>query len=230
MLASNPQKASSRHLIQEATRLGSLGLLVFAVTALLTGVVLPMVILQRAEEDDAFSDVEREEGEGQNLGRLAQEPGDRIQRVWMWSHVLYATCILSTFTVTSLWGTYVLVGLCGISWAVTIWAPFSLISMAIRDDEEEEEEDDVDKEDAADSGHTRADNERVERRSGIVMALHNTAISFPQIVAVLISSIVFLVCSRNNIVGGKDGGISWTLRITALSAIVAAVVARKEFE
>ncbi|KAH8678358.1 major facilitator superfamily domain-containing protein [Xylariales sp. PMI_506] len=222
ILEMNAQRVSSKRLIQDATRMGSLGLLLFATTALLTGLILPMVLLRRPEQDDEYNAVEKEECEGQKFTKWKQsDPGARIQRVWMWSHVLYATCILSTFLVTSLWGTYILVGLCGISWAVTIWAPFSLISMAISDDEEDT---------ATDAGLSYAkNNERIERRPGIVMALHNTAISAPQIVAVVISSIVFRVCSSSKDVGGSDSGIIWTLRITALSAIVAAVIARKGF-
>jgi solute carrier family 45 protein 1/2/4 len=217
----NANEASSRHLIQDATRMGSLGLLVFATTALLTGIVLPMILLRRPKEEGAYSEVDKKESQEQNSTKsTTSEPGARIQRAWMWSHVLYATCILSTFVVTSLWGTYILVGLCGISWAVTIWAPFSLISMAIRDEEE----------DTIDAGYSYTNNECIERRPGIVMALHNTAISTPQIVAVIISSIVFRVCSSNDNVGGPDSGIAWTLRITALSAVIAAVMVRKGLE
>jgi solute carrier family 45 protein 1/2/4 len=218
------QKASSRHLTQDATRMGSLGLLLFAATALLTGFFLPMILLRRPEEEDGYSKVEKEESDEQKQTKSTRgEPGARIQRVWMWSHVLYATCILSTFLVTSLWGTYILASLCGISWAVTIWAPFSLISMAIRNDEDEDEEEQY----TADAGHSCADNEHIERRPGIVMSLHNTAISAPQILAVVISSIVFRVCSSSSNDGGPDNGIVWTLRITALSAVTAAVIAKK---
>lgn len=223
MLEMNTQKASSRHLIQDATRMGSLGLLLFSTTALLTGFVLPIVLLRRIEEENAYRKVEKEEGEEQKSIKPTKptqsEAGDRIQRVWMWSLVLYATCILSTFLVTSLWGTYILVGLCGISWAITIWAPFSLISMAIRHDEEDEEE-----ENNVDASRSYAD---IELRPGIVMALHNTAISAPQIVAVIISSIVFRVYGSSTNVDGPDSGIVWTLRITALSAIIAAIIVQK---
>jgi solute carrier family 45 protein 1/2/4 len=219
ILEINTQEPSSRLLVQDATRMGSLGLLLFATTALITGVVLPMMLLRRPREEGAYSKVQKEEGKDQHPTKSIQNP---IQRVWMWSHVLYATCILSTFLVKSLLGTYTLVGLCGISWAVTIWAPFSLISMEIRNEEEEEA-------DTADDGQGDGDIDLIERRSGIVMTLHNAAISTPQIVAVIISSIVFRVCtsSSSNNLGGTDSGIVWTLRITALSALVAAVMAKR---
>ena len=212
--------------------MGSLGLLLFATTALLTGFALPMMLLRRQEED-AYRMVEKDQGgEPEPTRPAARGPGARIQRVWMWSHVLYATCIMATFFVKSLGGTYVLVSLCGVSWGVTIWAPFSLISMAIRDEEDEEEEE-TDRqggeEDASEAAASDADHEQVERRPGIVMALHNAAISAPQIVAVAVSSIVFHAFN-SSAASGSDAGIVWTLRLTALSAVAAAVMARKGFQ
>ncbi len=208
--------------------MGSLGLLLFATMALLTGFALPMMLLRRQEEE-AYRMVEKDQGgETEPTRSTARGPGARIQRVWMWSHVLYAACIMSTFFVKSLVGTYVLVSLCGISWGVTIWAPFSLISMAIRDEDEEEEMDRDEEEDATETAASEADHEQVERRPGIVMALHNAAISAPQVVAVAISSIVFRA-SSSSAAGGSDAGIVWTLRLTALSAVAAAVTARRGF-
>ncbi|EFX03828.1 sucrose transport protein [Grosmannia clavigera kw1407] len=220
-------KFSNRYLVEEGTRMGSLGLLLFSVTALVTGSILPMVLLREQESHKACSGLRREEDEEQPLQKSMRDPDARIQRIWMWALVLYVTCILSNIIVTSLWGTYALVGFCGISWAVTIWAPFSLISMAIRDNDTEEEEEEAGKEDSADSLHVCVENKPIERRPGIAMALHNTANSAPQIVAVVISSIVFRVCSDNDHFDGKDGGIAWSLRITAFSAVVAAMIAKK---
>ena len=215
---------------QEATRMASFGLLLFATFALISGVVAPHLLIDRSK-NDTYIKLENqcvEESmpiEVPNHGIIAGKGQDgRILCAWAWTQILFATCILSTFFVKSLWGTYILVGLCGISWGITIWAPFSLISMAIQ--MENKCQTDL-------SGcyqQRSANSDDIERRPGIIMALHNTAISAPQIVVIIISSIVFRLCSTGR--GGDydqtQDGVAWILRITALSAIVAAIIVYQE--
>ena len=58
-------------------------------------------------------------------------PGLSLRRAWLLSHVLFAVIMLCTFFIRSPVSGTVLVGIIGISWAVTLWAPFALISAEI---------------------------------------------------------------------------------------------------
>ena len=58
-------------------------------------------------------------------------PGLSLRRAWLLSHILFAVTMLCTFFVRSPVAGTVLVGIVGISWALTLWAPFALISAEI---------------------------------------------------------------------------------------------------
>jgi solute carrier family 45 protein 1/2/4 len=127
----------------------------------------------------------------------------------MLSHILFAICMLLTIVVTSFTGIFVLVGLSGISWAITIWAPFAIIGAEISDG--------------------LVENPllgRYERRQGIVMGLHNVAIASPQVVAAVGSTIIFWMLDGMDH-GPQDSSIGWVLRLSALPALVAAVLTRR---
>ncbi|KAL4809651.1 sucrose transporter, partial [Aspergillus unguis] len=62
---------------------------------------------------------------------LIQIPGLTLRRLWLASHVLFAICMFSTFVISSTQGASVMTGFIGISWAVTTWVPFAIISTEI---------------------------------------------------------------------------------------------------
>ena len=66
---------------------------------------------------------------------------------------------------------------------------------------------------------------QVEDQAGVVLGLHNVAISAPQVVATLGSSLVFKLLQKGRGEPG-DESVAWVLRIGALSMIVAAMLAR----
>lgn len=110
--------------------------------------------------------------------------------------------MLSTLLISSIPGTYVLVGMVGISWAVTIWAPFAIISIELSAEEE------------------------ASQRIGTVIGLHNVAIAVPQILAALLCGLVFWLF---DVFGSTQSGqgLGWVVRMGGLSAIVAAVLTTK---
>ncbi|KAI3322299.1 hypothetical protein HD806DRAFT_501643 [Xylariaceae sp. AK1471] len=182
------------NLDEEAVRMGSLGLLLFAVVALLGGVGFPK-LLSHLDRDTKCH------GKEKQTHRLKS-----MRLLWMLSHIFFAFCMWLTFIMPSLWGTYVLVGLSGLSWAVTIWVPFAMIGMAIAEDGSE------------DIVQFRKE---AETRAGVVLSLHNVAIAAPQVVAAVASSMILWALD-----GSEDewspSSIGWTLRIAVLSTLAAA--------
>jgi solute carrier family 45 protein 1/2/4 len=144
-----------------------------------------------------------------------------LRRSWFISHILFTVLMALTFFVRSTWGATVLVGAIGIPWCVTNWAPFAIISSEIskrdairrgiirpRDRESQliaEGEDDGSGADSA----------------GVVLGIHNVAIAAPQVIATLVSAIMFKLLQKPRGTAG-DTSVAWVLRFGGVCALVAA--------
>jgi solute carrier family 45 protein 1/2/4 len=128
--------------------------------------------------------------------------------------------MLLTFAVKSVTLAYILIGLVGIPWAITCWAPFALIASEIS------------KRDAirrgllrappTDDGQLLAANEDdAADQAGVVLGIHNVAVSAPQVIATLISSVVFKFLSKPRGTPG-DESVAWCMRIGAIFTLLAA--------
>ncbi|KAH8201483.1 hypothetical protein TruAng_004331 [Truncatella angustata] len=212
-----------------AARMGSLGLMLFALTALVAGTLLS-IAHQGANRGKHFLSA---------FTRLLRN----VRRLWIMSQILFAICMFATFFASSLIGVYILVGLCGISWAITIWAPYALINAQIVQDVRDsrstrhsepllqQEEDSLiqnaqphemeginkQEDDYDDRGKV---DDACERRSGVILGLHNVAIAGPQIVAAASCSLIFWMLE-----GSLRDSVGWTLRAGGLAALGAAIVA-----
>lgn len=217
-----------------AARMGSLGLMLFSLVALVTGTLLSITAHNPASRGRRTTVLTSA------FTRLTRN----IRRMWIMSQALFAMCMFATAFTSSLSGVYILVGLCGISWAVTICAPFALISAQIvpdtggsgitmysealmqheagslMGDGRQHDVEVVDKE--GDDQHDRRDgaDDACERRAGIVLGLHNAAIAGPQIVAAAGCSLIFWMLE-----GSSKDSVGWTLRAGGLAALGAAIVA-----
>ncbi|MCJ1339359.1 hypothetical protein MMC09_004648 [Bachmanniomyces sp. S44760] len=230
---------------EQATRIGTFALLIFAITSFISNVLLPFLIVPtyRAPTEIAashhrvtlspgtpgemsasmsgfFTPISSSESHSR-LSRLfssCQIPGLTLRRAWLLAHLVYALSMFSTFMVSTPVAGTVLVGFVGIPWALTLWAPFALISAEIS------------KRDAARRARKagRGSDEVVdedggyeEDQAGVILGLHNVAVSAPQIVATLVSSLIFKMAQRERGVPGDDS-VAWTLRFGGCCALIAA--------
>ncbi|KIW79069.1 hypothetical protein Z517_08909 [Fonsecaea pedrosoi CBS 271.37] len=153
-----------------------------------------------------------------------QIPGLTLRRAWLMSQLLFTLCMWSTVFISTPLAASIMTALVGISWSLSLWAPFALISAEIsRRDEMRrkkhrqrlmngEDLDDIDDKEA-----------EQEDQAGIILGLHNVAISAPQILATLISSAVFKLLQKPRNEPG-DVSVGWTLRIGGLGALAAAFI------
>ncbi|KAF7596297.1 hypothetical protein BBP40_002441 [Aspergillus hancockii] len=176
-----------------------------------------------------------------------QIPGLTLRRAWLLSHVLFALCMFSTFFIYSYQAATVVIGLVGISWALTLWAPFALISAEVaRIDAERRIQrhrselaasnvqysasnsarpssvtNDDDLEDGLASPSKPKDEEENLAQAGIILGLHNVAVSSPQILSSLICSAIFKAFQKPR---GEpwDDSVGWVLRFGGCAAVVAA--------
>ena len=150
-----------------------------------------------------------------------------LRRAWMLSHVIFAILMWLTFLVRDTTAGTILVGLIGIPWSMTNWAPFALIAAEIS------------KRDSIRRGTIRppptrdgellAAGEDVSEgadQAGVVLGIHNVAIAAPQVIATLVSSVIFKMLQKPRGSVGDDS-VAWVLRFGGCAALVAAYLTRR---
>ncbi|KAL8796456.1 MAG: hypothetical protein Q9195_001130 [Heterodermia aff. obscurata] len=244
--ASNPDlsEAEIDTAWEKGTRVATFALLIFAITSFICNLILPFIVVPsynpptNLSRNQSFHSARSPYRHGQpttpgtpgamsasmtsffpptpspsshsRLTRLlsaAQIPWLTLRRAWFLSHILFAICMFLTFFIRTTTGATVLVGIVGLSWALTLWAPFALISAEIS------------KRDAA--ARKLGGGAAKEDKAGIVLGLHNVAVSAPQILATLVSSAIFKVTQKPRGSAGDDS-VGWVLRFGGLAALVAA--------
>ncbi|KAJ5927095.1 hypothetical protein N7516_008868 [Penicillium verrucosum] len=197
---------------------------------------------------DAVPIAQDTEGKPTWLSRL-RIPGLTLPRVWLLSHLLFAACMFSTFFIYSHQAGSVLVGIIGISWAVALWAPFALIAAEVAridpsrqndsrtapstyDEHEAEAQDEGPGEHNSvggndiEHGHPKNHRDGDVAQAGIILGLHNMAISLPQILSSLVCSAIFKASQKQR---GEpwDDSVGWVLRFGGCAALVAAWLTRR---
>lgn len=243
----------------KATRVGTFGLVVFAMVSFVSNVFLPFLVepTYKAKEDyHAVAPVTPTSPLGTrpfntsttdltqispasptSAGRSVQRayldrmleklqiPGFTLRRAWMLSQIVYSLCMFSTFFISSTTAAIVMVGFIGIPWSLTLWAPFALISAEISKRAEERRKSHRRKllnGSAVSYVHGQNDtDEDDECAAGIILGLHNVAVSSPQVIATLICSVVFKMLQkpRNE---PDDVSVAWTLRLGGIATLASA--------
>ncbi|KAF2970562.1 hypothetical protein GQX73_g2981 [Xylaria multiplex] len=198
-------------LYERATRMGTHALLIFAITSLATNVILPFFIdptydhhpaaggqIHVIHEDDVS--ITRKW-----LQRLVI-PGFTLRRAWMLSHILFAVSMFSTLVARSIEAATALIGLIGITWALTLWAPWAIISAEISRrhvmyqatkqqlrhvGQVAESGPELPSDPSVNNRGQLQDDEREPDQAGVILGIHNMAIASPQMIATLGSSIIF---------------------------------------
>ena len=120
-------------LYAKATRVGTFALLIYAITSLATNVLLPFFIAPSYDSPSSAS-IRSQRSFTTRLDRLLDKlviPWLTLRRAWLCSHLIFSTCMFSTLIVRTVGGATALIGLVGISWAITLWAPFAIISAEV---------------------------------------------------------------------------------------------------
>lgn len=256
----------------KATRVGTLALLIYAITSFSSNIILPFLVVptyksqrtldESAEfvrpitptspigtrsrgfpwDEAAYSRSQsnlsipaadghshmsnpvpsRSPGLAKQILTKIQIPGLTLRRAWLLSQLLFAFCTFSTFFISTPLAATIMTALVGISWSLTIWAPFALISaeISLRDEKRRRRH----RERLMGGDDDEDDKKEVdEDQAGIILGLHNVAVSAPQILATLISSAVFKALQKPRNVPG-DVSVGWNLRIGGVAALVAAFI------
>ena len=220
---------------QQSVRHAVLAMLVFSIVALITNLCLPYLI--STSDSSSASDLDGEKHEHSAAGKYDVFTTCRkrirgsltLSRAWMISHIITAFGLFGETIGDSFMTSVLFVSLLGISWTLTQWAPFAIISAQIAlsttsvsysslsnpKDIEEDIEDKYDDPESVD----------LKPRAGITMAIQNVAIATPQIFSAVITAFIFWGCRQFDV--GETEAMRWVLRLGILAGGCAAWCARK---
>ncbi|KAG6329987.1 hypothetical protein ID866_9101, partial [Astraeus odoratus] len=108
----------------EGTRLGSRALFYSALVSLVTNAIAPAFAIQDSPKANNHTT-----GSSRKDAWLHKVPKVSLATIWAFSHGLFAVCMGATYFTTSVSGATFLVSLAGVCWAITLWAPFALVSL-----------------------------------------------------------------------------------------------------
>ncbi|KTW31545.1 hypothetical protein T552_00186 [Pneumocystis carinii B80] len=178
-------------LIEEATRYGSFAFLLFSIISLFGTFFFPLFVSGKKLFKYIF-----------RLKFYNILQNINIQFLWTFGHFIFTLCMLSTILVKSITQATIIIALCGLSWAITLWAPFSLIAIQL------------------------SSNNQLHR-SGTILGVHNIFITVPQVLSIIMVGIIFkltgykkfediIKCNDN-----MDYSFIWIFQISGISALIA---------
>ena len=182
-------------LCEDAIRFGTFASFLFAIVAFIANILLPFILPALNKASSSTNSIKK----------------FRISQLWFWGHTYFVLAMLATFFITSQAGATFLIASVGLSWALTLWAPFAIIGnelsarQSLRDcitDISGEEPPPISR----------------DVQAGAIMGLHNVAISSPQILAALACSGIFGLAKML----GSQTGTGWVLRAGGCAALGAA--------
>ncbi|KAI9166922.1 alpha-glucoside permease [Paramyrothecium foliicola] len=218
-------------LYEQATRVGTFALLINSVVSLLTNVFLPFFIAPTYDTQPVIAGVPGEtdgapieDAEQPSILDYLRIPGLTLTRAWLGSLLLFSGAMFCTVLVRTITAATVLIGLVGITWAMTLWAPWAIISAEIS------RRDAAKRAQRIRSPSIRAtadpivgpsnEEEDDEDQAGVILGIHNMAIAAPQIIATVGSSIIFKIWQKPRGTPG-DRSIAVVLALGGVFVLIA---------
>lgn len=119
----------SEDTLGQVGRIGSLSLIAFSTITFAGSVMLPWVV--KSPDDEKTNFTPRPPASIAPIVIEAEKRKPSLLIAWMISHCIFAGCMVFAPFVKSLRAATVLVAICGISWAITCWAPFTFMGVEI---------------------------------------------------------------------------------------------------
>ncbi|KAJ1675816.1 hypothetical protein EV182_000505 [Spiromyces aspiralis] len=204
----------NENLLGVATREGSFAMLLYALTSFGCSMLLPIFLRRRL------------------IPALSTLP-----RLWTMSLCIYGLTMFATFFVSTVGMATTLISLCGFSWAVTIWAPFSIIGEQLNQYMATSSGGQIYRESSGEMGETFAMSTFAEGSdteadadtpsphasvarpavgeqqagpnlsAGIVLGIHNVYVTFPQFITAFLCSVIFAFFERSTEFPGEEGSV-----------------------
>jgi solute carrier family 45 protein 1/2/4 len=223
-------------LYEKATRVGTFALLINSVVSLLTNVFLPFFIAPTYDsrpigneiQGEAYNESSDEEDDEVSFFDRLHIPGFTLKRAWFGSLILFSGSMFCTVLVRTVAAATTLIGLVGITWAMTLWAPWAIISAEIsrRDatiraaKQRHFSPDRYGTAARTGSVDAFANEDEETDQAGVILGIHNMAIAAPQIIATVGSSIIFRFWQKDRGTPG-DHSIAIVLALGGVAVLIA---------
>ncbi|KFY20853.1 hypothetical protein V491_03374 [Pseudogymnoascus sp. VKM F-3775] len=223
-------------LYEKGTRIGTFALLVWASVSLAANVFLPFFIAPTYDAPfipsggQVTQSIHSQSSSSSYTTRFDRFldslviPWLSLRRAWTISLIMFGLCMFSTLLVPNPTIATIVVGIVGIPWALTIWAPFAIISAEIskRDALRRAQALNVTSGSRVDP-LSRDDN---GDQAGVILGIHNVSIAAPQVLATLGSSLIFKFLQKPR---GTPGDMSMPASLAAggVFALIAAYMASR---
>lgn len=214
------------HLYEKATRVGTFALLIWAITSLASNLFLPLIVAPTFEAplSSAVSIASRSSQKSYTtqFDRFIDSlviPWLSLRRAWMISLIIFAASMFSTLVIDSPTIATIVVGIVGIPWAMTLWAPFAIISAEISKRDALRRTQQASRE-VIDPGDDNGD------QAGVILGIHNMSIATPQVIATLGSSLIFKALQKPRGTPG-DRSMPAVLAAGGIFTLIAAFMASR---
>ncbi|PYI14572.1 sucrose transporter [Aspergillus japonicus CBS 114.51] len=229
---------------EDATRIGTLALLVNAIVSFAASIVLPHLVVS-SEQTSRSSHHHQQppnppstHSRSWSWSRLRSRfhiptiSGLTLRRAWVLSHFLFALCMFSTFLISTPAQASIMTGIIGISWTITSWAPWALLATEIARHQHDDNAHGshpaarmTDPESTAATAQRPATPRKrpAPNQAGITLGLHNVAISLPQILSSAVSSLIFRALQKPR-AEPWDTSTGWVMRLGGCAAVLAGLL------
>ena len=181
--------------LNAGVRLGSMALLLFSIVSIVGAIILPA---------------------------LRRYCGIPLSHFWVASNFMFAILMFSTVLVHDHVGATIIIALVGVCWAVAMWVPLSLLGEFISSQRRRHRENTFGSSDEYVGIVCEEDHpDRQPYDAGVILGIHNAFVVLPQLLASLMSSIVFVLA------GEGPTSIEWVWQMGGLAALIASGLARK---
>ncbi|KAF1998882.1 sucrose transport protein-like protein [Amniculicola lignicola CBS 123094] len=120
---------NSEDITGQVGRIGSMSLIAFSIITFIMSVILPWFV--KSPEEEARDFTPRPPASIASFVTEIEKYKPSLLTTWTISHCIFAGSMICAPFVTSLRGATFIVALCGISWAVSCWAPFTFLGVEI---------------------------------------------------------------------------------------------------
>ncbi|KAI8341095.1 major facilitator superfamily domain-containing protein [Chlamydoabsidia padenii] len=193
----------------EGTRAGSFALLCYSVVSVIAGVVIPSITMKFEKRKGWLS----------------------LNNIYTSSHLISAAALLSAWFIRSVLGATIILSVMGISWAIVLWIPFSLVGEYVSYEDERRNAVTTQQQNYGTTSTSSTPTEieaaqQEEFDAGMILGVHNMYIVFPQFAVAIISAVIFAINDsiKDGDNEGKDGSSS-VASVLAFGGIMALIAA-----
>ncbi|KAF2238582.1 MFS general substrate transporter, partial [Viridothelium virens] len=201
-------------------RVGSTSLVIFSVIMLLGSLLIPLFV-ECPDDDTTFTS--RLPPSPSQITAPTNKRKPSLLTAWTWSNILFALTLMATPFVSTMQSASFIVAICGLPWALAIWAPFAFMGVEINmlssesipytSDRSPERPSialvDSQLESIAKREHLLGDDRKgFEETAGVYLGILNLFTTLPQFVGTFVSMIVFRILEP-----GKDQELAHAIHI-----------------